>query len=57
LSSIAVVATSKVSTPEGSAAVFGVFVLLGMVLLRGQFGGNARRRRRSNGVRLDVEEA
>ena len=43
-----VVATSKALSPAGSSAVFGVFVLLGVVLLRGQItgGGSTRRRRR-----------
>jgi hypothetical protein len=56
LTSIAVVATSKSTSPEGGAAIFGVFILLGFVLLRGQFNGTSRRRRRS-GVRLDIEDA
>ncbi len=55
LSTIQVVATSKASNPEGGAAIFGVFVLLGLVLLRGQIGGS-RRRRRTSGVRLDLED-
>jgi hypothetical protein len=40
------VTTAKVSGPEGSVAVFGTFVLLGAVLVRGQFGSTAARRRR-----------
>ena len=40
------VTTAKVSAPEGSVAVFGTFVLLGAVLVRGQFGSTAARRRR-----------
>jgi hypothetical protein len=42
------VATVKALSPAGSSAVFGVFVLLGVVLLRGQItgGGSTRRRRR-----------
>jgi hypothetical protein len=43
---LAVVATAVVRTPEGTTAVFGVFVLLGFVLLWGQFGTSASRRRR-----------
>jgi len=43
---LAVVSTSKLSSPEASTAVFGVFVLLGIVLLRGLFGGSGTRRRR-----------
>jgi hypothetical protein len=43
---LAVVSTSKLSSPEGSTAVFGVFVLLGFVLLRGLFGSGGTRRRR-----------
>jgi hypothetical protein len=57
LTSISVVATSKDSSPEGGAAVFGVFILLGLVLLRGQFSGNgSNQRRRRSGVRLDLED-
>jgi hypothetical protein len=40
------VSTAKLSSPEASSAVFGVFVLLGVVLLRGLFGGSGTRRRR-----------
>lgn len=43
---VSVVDTSTVSPPEGSVAVFGIFVLLGAVLIRGQFGSATRRRRR-----------
>jgi hypothetical protein len=43
---LAMVTTVKVSTPEGGAAVFCVFVLLGAVLLRGQFTSNVTRRRK-----------
>ena len=43
---LSVVSTAKVSTPEGATAVFGVFVLLGLVLLWGQFGSSASRRRK-----------
>ena len=43
---LAVVSTSKLSSPEASTAVFGVFVLLGILLLRGLFGGGGSRRRR-----------
>lgn len=42
-----VVSTVTVSSPEGDAAVFSVFVILGVVLLRGQLGGLGRRRGRS----------
>lgn len=47
-----VVATSNASSPAGASAVFGVFVLLGVVLLRGQItgGGSTRRRRRRGGA-------
>ena len=44
------VTTAKVSAPEGSVAVGGGFVLLGAVLVRGQFGTTARRRRRRQGA-------
>ncbi len=44
------VTTAKVSAPEGSVAVGGAFVLLGGVLVRGQFGSTARRRRRRRGA-------
>ena len=40
------VTTAKVSGPEGSVAVGGAFVLLGAVLVRGQFGSTTNRRRR-----------
>jgi len=43
---LSVVTTVAASTPEGATAVFGVFVLLGFVLLWGQFGSSATRRRR-----------
>ena len=51
---LAVVATSTVSTPEGSAAIFAVFVLLGAVLLRGQFTSNVTRRRRRRRSAADI---
>ncbi len=44
------VTTAKVSAPEGSVAVGGGFVLLGAVLVRGQFGSTASRRRRRRGT-------
>ena len=45
------VTTAKVSGPESSVAVGGAFVLLGAVLVRGQFGSTTnRRRRRRRGV-------
>jgi hypothetical protein len=47
---LAFVVTSTVTTPEGGAAVFGVFVLLGFVLLRGQLNSNSTRRRRRRGA-------
>jgi hypothetical protein len=40
------VVTSTLTAPEAGAATFGVFVLLGFVLLRGQFMTLVRRRRR-----------
>jgi len=43
---VSMVATSRVSAPEGSVAVFGIFVLLGVVLVRGQVNSNGTRRRR-----------
>jgi hypothetical protein len=43
---LSMVTAAAVSAPEGSAAVFGTFVLLGAVLLRGQFGSRTRRRSR-----------
>ncbi|HXQ19944.1 MAG TPA: hypothetical protein VN781_10010 [Acidimicrobiales bacterium] len=43
---LSVVATVAAKTPESTTAVFGVFVLLGLVLLWGQFGSGASRRRR-----------
>ena len=53
---VSVVATSSASTPEGSVAVFGIFVLLGAVLVRGQFGGSATRRRRRRRGAMDILE-
>jgi len=47
---LAFVVTSTVTAPEGGAAVFGVFVLLGFVLLRGQLSSNSTRRRRRRGA-------
>jgi len=56
---LAVVTTSTVSTPEGAAGVFGVFILLGAVLLRGQFTSNVtrRRRRRNRGAKEILEQS
>ncbi len=51
-----VVATAASSMPEGAAAVFGIFVLLGAVLIRGQFGGGASRRRRRRQGAADILE-
>lgn len=48
------VTTAKVSAPEGGAAVFGTFVLLGAVLVRGQFGSTAARRRRRRRGAADI---
>jgi large repetitive protein len=45
---LAVVSTAVARTPESTTAVFGVFVLLGLVLLWGQFGSSASRRRRKH---------
>ncbi len=42
---LSLVTTATVSAPEGGAGVFCVFVLLGAVLLRGQFTSNVTRRR------------
>jgi hypothetical protein len=47
---LATVTTSTVSAPEGGAAIFGVFVLLGFVLLRGQFTSHGTHRRRRRGA-------
>ena len=43
---LTLVSTAALHTPEGTTAVFGVFVLLGLVLLWGQFGSSASRRRK-----------
>jgi hypothetical protein len=51
---LAIVATSTVWSPEGSAGIFGVFVLLGLVLLRGQYTSNATRRRRRRRGAADI---
>jgi uncharacterized membrane protein YgdD (TMEM256/DUF423 family) len=55
---LATVATATVSSPEVSAGIFGVFVLLGLVLFRGQFTSNVTRRRRRRGAAdiLDMEQ-
>jgi hypothetical protein len=54
---VSVVSTSVASTPESGGAVFGIFVLLGAVLVRGQFGGSATRRRRKRRGSFDIFEA
>jgi len=51
---LAVVASSSSTSPESEAALFGVFVLLGFVLLRGQFNTSGTRRRRR--VDFDADE-
>ena len=51
---VSVVATSTASSPEGSAAVFGIFVLLGVVLVRGQFNSSATLRRRKRRGAADI---
>ncbi|HUC03914.1 MAG TPA: putative Ig domain-containing protein [Acidimicrobiales bacterium] len=43
---VTMVALSKLSTPESGAAIFCVFILLGLILLRGQYYTNGTRRRR-----------
>jgi hypothetical protein len=45
---LAVVSTAVAGTPGSTTAVFGVFVLLGLVLLWGQFGSSAGRGRRKH---------
>jgi hypothetical protein len=50
---LSLVTTSKGSLPEGSTAVFGVFVVLGIFLLRGLFGSNGTRRRRKRAAASD----
>jgi len=52
-----VVSTANLSNPDGSAGVFGGFLLLGFVLFR-QFSSNAtaRRRRRSAADVLEEEQ-
>jgi hypothetical protein len=48
------VTTAKASVPAGSVAAFGSFVLLGAVLMRGQFGSTAARRRRRRRRASDI---
>ena len=49
-----VVASAESSNPEGGAAVFCVFVLIGVVLLRGQFSISSRQRRRRRRSAADI---
>ncbi|HLM97162.1 MAG TPA: hypothetical protein VK283_12665, partial [Acidimicrobiales bacterium] len=51
---VSLVATSAGTPPEGSVALFGIFVLLGAVLIRGQFGSATRRRRRKRVGASDI---
>lgn len=44
--SVSIVAPAAASAPEGVAAVFAVFILLGVVLVRGLLGSGVKRRRR-----------
>jgi hypothetical protein len=53
---LSLVVTSTVTSPEGGAAVFGVFILVGFVLLRGQITSNGTRRRRRRGAAEVLEE-
>ena len=54
---LAVVVSSSVATPAGStAAVFAAFVLLALVLIRGQYSSSATRRRRRRGA-ADILDA
>ena len=46
---LSVVSTSVIKTPESTTAVFGVFVLLGLVLFWGQLNTRGKRRRRHQG--------
>jgi hypothetical protein len=55
VAALAVVATSSTTSPDSEAAIFGVFILLGFVLLRGQFNTNGSRRRR-RARDFDVDE-
>jgi len=49
-----VVASAESSNPEGGAAVFCVFVLVGVILLRGQFSTSSRQRRRRRRTAADI---
>ncbi len=51
---LTLVTTAKVSAPAGSVAAFGTFVLLGGLLVRGQFGTTSRRGRRKHRGASDV---
>jgi hypothetical protein len=53
---LAMVVSSSNSTSEGSAAVFAVFVVLGLVLLGGQYNSNATRRRRRRPLSDEFED-
>jgi hypothetical protein len=48
---LSIVDTARASSPEGSAGVFGVFVLFGGLLVKGQYPGGAARRRRKKGAK------
>jgi len=54
---VSMVSTSTGTPPEGSVALFGIFVLLGAVLIRGQFGNATRRRRRKRVGASDILES
>jgi hypothetical protein len=53
---VSLVTTSKVSAPEGGVAAGGAFVLLGGILVRGQFGSTSSRRRRRRRGASDILE-
>jgi uncharacterized repeat protein (TIGR01451 family) len=49
--------SSSASTPESSAAAFGVFVLLGLALMRGQFNSDVKKRKgKGKGKGLSKED-
>jgi hypothetical protein len=55
---LAMVVPSSNSPAESSSAIFAVFIILGLILLRGQYNSNStRRRRRSRKGEFEIDPA